>query len=160
MLGISLRPVTIRNRGDLDDIDPGPQEKYWVHSNWYWHQQSLDNLNIVFRMVHVEGMEHAVGMLAYGPFYRDNALTDPAPFDYELIHLVIDYRYKRRGIGSTVAVAALAALQANPDWKRVLVASHPENLDAQRFFAKLGFVPTSEVNYDGDPLSVIPRSAA
>lgn len=79
---------------------------------------------------------------------------------YELRYffVVVDDRYKRRGIGRTVARAALAALQANPDWNRILVASIPENVGAQRFSATLGFVPKSEVNDDGDPLSAIARS--
>lgn len=64
---VALRPVTTRNRGDLDDIDAGSTQRSWVHANWYWHQQSLDNPNIVFRLVYIAEVETAVGMVAIGP---------------------------------------------------------------------------------------------
>jgi hypothetical protein len=63
----TLKPVTTANRGDLDDIDAGPEARYWVHSNWYWHQRALDNPNILFRLIHVAGEEAAVGMMAFEP---------------------------------------------------------------------------------------------
>jgi hypothetical protein len=43
MVNWSLRPVTVANRGDLDDIDDidlGDPARYWVHSNWYRHQRA------------------------------------------------------------------------------------------------------------------------
>ena len=38
----ALQPVTIAN------IDPGDPARSWVHSNWFWHQQSLDNAAVTF----------------------------------------------------------------------------------------------------------------
>lgn len=149
---ISLRPVTVANRGDLEDIDPGPEQRYWVHSNWYWHQWSIDNPHIVFRLIHVEGIEAAVGMVAYGPFYRDEALTEAVAGEYEIIHLVIDHQYHGRGYGKVAALAALRSLLALPDCQRVVVANHPDNTAARAFFRSLGFVPIDRRNYDGDPM--------
>jgi ribosomal protein S18 acetylase RimI-like enzyme len=152
---IELRPVTLANRGDLDDIDPGDPQRYWVHSNWYWHQQSLDNPNITFRLVHVRGQEAAVGMVAWGPMYLDEALTDRVQGAYEITHLVLDRRHQRQGIGAAVARKVLAMLLALPDCEGVVVAVHPDNAASASLFRSLGFVPADMTNYDGDPMLVV-----
>ena len=100
---LSLKPVTLANRGDLDDIDPGPAALGWVHSNWYWHQVSLDRADIEFRMIHLDSVDEAVGMIGYGQAYADESLLEPIPGTYELAHLVIDHRHHRRGIGRVAA---------------------------------------------------------
>jgi RimJ/RimL family protein N-acetyltransferase len=149
---VALRPVTLANRGDLDDIDPGHPMRTWVHANWYWHQQSLEHPAVTFRMIHLAGVEPAVGMVAFGPAYEDVELTRPIAGEYEIIHLVLDARYQRRGIGSVVARAALQILLAIPGCTRVVVAINPANAASARFFATLGFEPIERVNYDGDPM--------
>jgi diamine N-acetyltransferase len=149
-----LEPVTLDNRGDLDDIDPGRAALEWVHSNWYWHQVSLDRPPVNFRLVHVDGVDVAVGMVGYGQAYADEALLQPVPGRYELAHLVIDHRHHRQGIGKAVARSVLTMLAAEPDCSEVIVAHHPDNEPSRLLFQKLGLQPTEERNYDGDPLLV------
>ncbi len=149
-MNVQLRPVTIANRGYLEDIEPGEPQRYWVHSNWYWHQQSLDNPNITFRMVHVASEEAPVGMVAYGPMYLDEALTRRVSGAYEITHLVLDVKYQRRGLGAIVCNAVLAALLELPDCQRVVVAVHPDNNASAAFFLSLSFAPTELRNYDQD----------
>lgn len=153
---ISLRPVTLANRGDLDDIDAGATQRYWVHSPWYWHQQSLDHPQILFRLVHLHTVDAAVGMVAFGPAYADEGLQQRLDGAYELIHVVIDSRHQRRGIGRSVARSVLHMLAAQPDCERILVAHHPENTASRTFFLRLGFQPTELTNYDGDPTLELP----
>lgn len=109
---LALKPVTVANRGDLDKIDAGLEQRYWVHSNWYGYQQSLDHPHITFHLIHHAEEAEAVGMVAYGPAYADAALTTPIPGAYELIHLVVDYRHHRKGIGQAIAVAVIQMLAA------------------------------------------------
>lgn len=149
---LQLRPVTVANRGDLDEIDAGPEERYWVHSNWYWHQQSIDNPNNSFRLIHRDGIGAAVGMVAYGPFYEDEALTKVVGGEYEIIHLVIGKPHQGKGIGREAALSVLSGLLALPDCLRVVVATNPANRASTRFFTSLGFRPTGRKNYDADPL--------
>ena len=152
---ISLRPVTIHNRGGLEDIDAGDPARYWVHSPWYWHQWSLDNPHATFRLIHSSDAETAVGMVAYGPLYEDEALTKAVPGTYELIHIVVDHRAQGKGIGRIVTESVLAALRALPDCERIFIAHHPDNHTSRLFFTKLGFAPSSQINYDGDPMRVL-----
>jgi RimJ/RimL family protein N-acetyltransferase len=151
---IQLRPVTLANRGDLDDIDPGEPERYLVHANWYWHQQSLENPDVTFRLIHLKDHESAVGMVAYGPFYNDRGLTQRADGSYEVIHLVIDRRWRRSGIGTRVVASVVRILRALPDCQRVVVATHPDNEVSKGFFQSMGFQPVDKKNYDGDPIMI------
>jgi RimJ/RimL family protein N-acetyltransferase len=157
---VTLRPVTLANRGDLDDIDPGHPVRTWVHANWYWHQQSLERPAVTFRLIHVADAAVAVGLVAYGPSYEDEALTRPIAGEYEIIHLVLDAAHQRRGIGTIVARSVLGALLALPDCSRVVVASNPANAGSARFFGVLGFEPIERRNYDGDPMRAYRRPAA
>lgn len=149
---IQLRPVTLANRGDIDDIDPGPQALAWVHVGWYWHQVDLDRPAVEFRLVHVDGIDSAVGMVAHGPAYRDEELTEAIPGRYELTHLVIDHRHHRQGIGTVVARSVLTTLAARPDCEEIMVAHHPDNAPSRALFLGLGCTPSDERNYDGDPV--------
>jgi RimJ/RimL family protein N-acetyltransferase len=68
--------------------------------------------------------------------------------------------HQRRGLGTIVARAALGALLALPDCRRVVVATNPANAASARFFGALGFAPIERPNYDGDPMRAYPRPAA
>jgi RimJ/RimL family protein N-acetyltransferase len=151
---LQLRPVTVSNRSDLEDIDPGDPQRYWVHSNWYWHQQSLDNPSVTFRLIHIAQHEPAVGMVGYGPMYTDEALTNAVPGAYEITHIVIDMKHQRQGLGALVAKSVLDLLLALPDCERVLVAVHPDNAASAALFRSIGFVPVDLKNYDQDPMLI------
>jgi diamine N-acetyltransferase len=156
---IKLHPVTLKNRGDLDEIDPGDLQRNWVHSAWYWHQQSIENPNIIFRLIHLDAVECAVGMVAFGPAYSDEKLTQPIDGAYEIIHLVIDHRHQKQGIGKLAAHSIIHMLAAHPDCERILVAHHPDNIASRSLFIKLGFQPVDLRNYDGDPMLELVRSS-
>lgn len=149
---VRLRPVDLSNREYLDEIDPGPAALGWVHSNWYWHQVSLDRADVDFRLVHLDGDPAAVGMVGFGQAYADEALLAPVPGRYELAHLVIDHRHHRRGIGRAVARAVLTMLAAQPDCREVVIAHHPDNDASRLLFSALGLHAVDERNYDGDPM--------
>ncbi len=148
---IQLRPVTVVNRGDLEDIDPGDPQRTWVHANWYWHQQSLDHPEATFRLVHVVAEDAAVGMVAYGPMYLDESLTQRVTEAFDIVHLVMDAKHQRKGLGAIVGKSVLAALLALPDCRRVVVAVNPDTNASAAFSRALGFVPTELRNYDQDP---------
>jgi RimJ/RimL family protein N-acetyltransferase len=157
---LQLRPVTIANRGDLDEIDAGAEERYWVHANWYWHQQSIDHPDVTFRLIHLDGVATAVGIVAYGPYYEDEALTRAIHGEYEIIHLVVDKAHRHKGIGRAAALSVLRLLLALPDCRRVVAATNLANRASALFFAGLGFRPFDRRNYDGDPMCVYERGEA
>lgn len=67
-----------------------------------------------------------------------NALLDvPA---VHMSHAVVADRHKRRGAGRAL-VAAAAAFAEQHGLEQLVVSVHPGSRDANRFFARLGFVP-------------------
>jgi diamine N-acetyltransferase len=156
---IKLQPITLENRGDLDEIDAGAPQRNWVHSAWYWHQQSIGNPNIIFRLIHSDAFECAIGMVAFGPAYEDEQLTRQIDGAYEIIHLVLDHHHQKKGMGQLVARSIIHMLAAHPDCERVLVAHHPDNSVSRSLFIKLGFQPVELRNYDGDPMLELLQSS-
>jgi diamine N-acetyltransferase len=149
---VRLLPVTMANRGDLDDIEPGDPERYLVHANWYWHQVSLEHPAITFRLVHPAEEGEAVGMVACGASYRDRDLTQRIEGDFEIHHLVIDHHHQARGLGRAVVALVIDELRGLPSCRRVVVAINPDNARSRAFFAARGARPIDERNYDGDPM--------
>ncbi|MEX2289854.1 MAG: GNAT family N-acetyltransferase [Mycobacteriales bacterium] len=67
-----------------------------------------------------------------------NALLDlPA---VHMSHAVVADRHKRRGAGKALVAAAAAHAEQN-GLEQIVVSVHPGSRDANRFFARLGFVP-------------------
>jgi ribosomal protein S18 acetylase RimI-like enzyme len=155
MTDFELRPVTLKNRGDLEHIHAGEQAQFWLQRHWVWHQHALENNHIVFRLIHIPSVVPAVGMVAYGPAYADEQHTIGILGDFELLHLVIDARYQRRGLGRAVAVQVLRILATEPDCKRILLTLNPANTPGKAFVEQLGFLPIAQKHYDGDPMWAI-----
>jgi len=155
MREFELRAVTLENRGDLEQINPGEQAQAWVRRHWFWHQHALENSHISFRLIHIPRAVHAIGMVAFGAAYSDEAHTIGFLGDFELLHLVIDQHYQRQGLGRDVAVQVLRTLANEPDCRRILVALNAANLPAQSFVEALGFLAIKQQHYDGDPMWAI-----
>lgn len=67
-----------------------------------------------------------------------NALLDTPAL--HVSHAVVADRHKRRGAGKAL-VAAAAAFAEERGLEQVVVSVHPGSREANRFFARLGFVP-------------------
>lgn len=91
-------------------------------------------------------------MVAFRRAYSDEELTVAVAGRYELTHLVIDHHHHRQGIGNAVARSVLTMLAAQPDCRELMVAHHPDNEPSRQLFTNLGFTPSDERNYDGDPV--------
>jgi RimJ/RimL family protein N-acetyltransferase len=143
--------LTSENEHLVDAIYPGDQEQYWVHYNWYWKDVSYRKADIAAKLIYVAEVELPVGFIAYGQYYQDEALTEPVPGWYEVIHLVIDKPFQRRGYGRQATAIALDLLKRQPDCERIVIAHNPENLAARALYEQFGFVEFGH-NYDGDPL--------
>jgi diamine N-acetyltransferase len=143
--------ITPENDPFVDQIYPGDQEKYWVHYNRYWADNGRRLPDVEAKLICADAVEGYVGFIAYGQHYQDEELTQPVSGWYEIIHLVIDKPFQRRGYGRQATLKAIATLQVKPDCERIVIAHHPDNSGARTLYETLGFTAIG-VNYDGDPL--------
>jgi len=148
---MEFRAVSPGTEGFIDTIFPGQTAQYWVHYNRYWYQNALEKQDIEVRLITVDEIDQPVGFIAYGQHYPDEALTQPKPGTYEIIHLVIDESYQGLGYGRAATQKAIALLDAIDTCETIDIAHHPDNVAAQVLYRSLGFVEVG-TNYDGDPL--------
>lgn len=140
------------NEHFVDEIYPGDEERFWVHYNSYWLENSRTKEGIAAYLIYVDDQTVPVGFIAYGQFYKDEELTRPRKGWYEVAHLVIAKKFQGRGYGRQATLMAINALRSKEDFEKVVIAYHPDNIPARNLYRSLGFVETGEVNYDGDPL--------
>lgn len=136
----------------VDAISPGAEAEDWVYDNRHWLNHSRARADIAARLIYVDEHQAPVGFLACGPYYTDRALTQAVPGWYEIIHLVIDAPFQKRGYGRRATRLAIEWLQAKPDCQAIVIAYNPDNVVAQHLYAALGFTERVGQNYDDDPL--------
>lgn len=143
--------ITADNEHYVDRIYPGDEEQYWVHYNRYWLENSRTHANIDAKLIYVGESEEPVGFIAYGQHYQDEELAAPLLGVYEIIHLVIDKPWQRRGYGRQATLLAIELLRQEPACRAIVIAHNPANHGARALYTSLGFVEIGR-NYDGDPL--------
>lgn len=154
MIDFKLRPVDLTNRGDLETAQL-IEAAEGLARPWFWHQHSLENSHIQFRLIHMPTTVRAVGLVAFGPAYVDEQHTFGILGDFALLQLAIAPTHQRQGLGRAVAVQVLQSLALQHDCRRILVAIPADSLSAQGFFQHLGFLPIAQPHYDGDPMWAI-----
>ena len=149
-------PISAQNEAWVDRIDAGPAARGWVHYNRLWLDRSRAHPDIDARLIVVDAAPEPVGFIAYGQHYADEALREPVSGWYELIQLVIDRPFQRRGYGREATLTAIALLRAMPGCAAIVIAHHPDNHAARALYEALGFQECGR-NYDGDPLLRLER---
>ena len=154
---MEFRVITSESERFVETIFAGQTAQYWVHYNRYWHQLALEKDDIEARLITVDEIDQPIGFIAYGQHYLDEALTQPKPGTYEIIHLVIDEPYQGRGFGREATQKTIALLATIDTCQAIVIAHHPDNIAAQKLYRSLGFVQIG-TNYDGDPLLELRRA--
>lgn len=143
--------ITDTNEAHVSRIFAGDQQQYWVHYNSYWLENSRKVPGIQARLIYSDDVAPPVGFIAYGQHYADEQMTQPVAGTLEIIHMVIDEPYQRRGYGREATRLAVKELRHLPGQNRIVIAHNPANEPAQHLYESLGFIVYGK-NYDGDPL--------
>lgn len=151
MVRASLVDIDASNERFVNSITAGAHAAPWVHVNSYWLQNSRRLTNVEMKLIYMLRGLNPVGVVAFGQHFADEALTDAIAGCGEVIHLVIDEAEQGQGFGRQATELAIAELQADRRYERIVIAHHPDNLIAQALYRSLGFVEFG-TNYDGDPL--------
>jgi len=146
--------VNQTNKSYINKIKPKAKQAHLVHYNAYWYGQSIIKDDIEFKLLKHNNMY--VGVIAFGQFYVDAYLQQKEAGSAEIIHMVIDENHQQNGYGKAALIEAINLLKKQ-NFKNILVATHPENKVTKKLFKQVGFQTTNQVNYDGDPLYILPK---
>lgn len=133
-MNVTLEAVTIDNFETLMDMELPPEQAGYLASNAYSIAQAHYYPDFRPRAICVDGVP--AGFALY-----DIAGDDEAGH-YAIYRLMVDHGRQRQGIGRAAMALLLAEIQACPDARRISICYQPENVNAQRFYASLGFIET------------------
>lgn len=144
---VKLRKIDNTNKHWINIVKAKPKQRILLHYNAYWYGQSLIVDNIHCFLIKKEN--NYLGFVAFGPYYKDEYLQEKQIDIAEIIHLVIDGKYQKQGIGKLISEEIIQILKTQK-YSKIYVAVSEENKDASLFWRKLNFVETSLKNYDDD----------
>ena len=137
-MGVSLRPVTRENVRACINLKVEPGQENFVAPNDYSIAEALAEPDLSPLAI-CDG-DAVVGFAMYG--------QDPDTDRWWIIRFMIDADHQGKGIG-TAALRALVELIAERHGCAELFLSYvPGNAVAERLYARVGFVPTGELEGD------------
>ena len=150
---ITLREITEDNVGDVLALRLAPGQERFVSSvaDSLAEAEEHPEGNPWFRAVYADGQPVGFVMLS-----RD---VEPRPPDINgpwfLWKLLVDHRHQGRGYGRQVVERIVELVRA--EGATELLTSHvPGDEGPAGFYARLGFVPTGELDPDGEILLRLP----
>ena len=155
---LTLREITDENRDAILDLRVAPGQERFVSSVRYSIREAAENPHGKpwYRAVYAGDEPVGFVMLSWD--------VEPQPPDINgpwfLWKLLIDERHQGRGYGFEV-VRQIAELVRSEGATELLTSYVPENGGPAGFYERLGFVPTGELDPDGEVLMrlVLPFAA-
>ena len=137
-MNVTLEPVTIGNFEALMDMELPPEHAAFLASNAYSIAQAHYYPDYQPRAIYCDGAP--AGFALYDISGNGEA------GHYAIYRLMVEHARQRQGIGRAAMVLLLAEIRACADARRISICYKPDNANAQRFYASLGFV---EIGIDG-----------
>lgn len=133
-MNVTLEAVTIDNFEALMNMELPPEQAAFLASNAYSIAQSHYYPDYRPRAIYCNDVP--AGFALY------DVRGDDEEGHVAIYRLMIDHARQRQGIGRAAMILLLAEIRAFPDAARISICYKPENANAQRFYASLGFVET------------------
>ncbi|MDQ2819344.1 MAG: GNAT family N-acetyltransferase [Pseudomonadota bacterium] len=133
-MNVTLEAVTIDNFETLMDMELPPEQAGYLASNAYSIAQAHYYPDYRPRAIYADGAP--AGFALY-----DIAGDDEAGH-YAIYRLMVDHARQRQGIGRAAMALLLAEIRACADARRISICYKPDNVNAQQFYASLGFMET------------------
>jgi diamine N-acetyltransferase len=149
---ITLDPVTAHNWRAVSKLEVSPEQRTFVAGpNFYLVLCAYDPPLWNPLAILLDGV--VIGFLMWAIDSSDGSAW--------LGGITVDRQHQRNGFGSLAVESAIAMLSRDHRVAEFALSYHPSNIVAANAYAKLGFVPTSELEGDEivaryriDPLSV------
>ena len=146
-VNITLREITEENADSVLALRTTPDQERFVSSVKYSLAEAAENPqgNPWFRAVYADGQPVGFVMLSWN--------VEPQPPDINgpwfLWKLLIDHRHQRKGYGQEV-VRQIVELVRGQGATELLTSHVPGDGGPAGFYARLGFVPTGELDPEGE----------
>lgn len=144
---VTLREITEDNSGSVLALRCTPDQERFVSSVADSLDEAADHPegNPWFRAVYADGRPVGFVMLSWDVEPRPPEINGP----WFLWKLLIDHRHQGLGYGREV-VRQVAELVRSRDGAELLTSHVPGEGGPADFYARLGFVPTGELDPDGE----------
>ena len=129
---ISVRDVTADNWEAVVDLELLEEQEDFVASNAYSLAESKYNAFAVPQAIYAG--KKVVGFVMYETLHDEGE-----PEAYSIYRFMIDRRHQGHGYGRRALEQVLKEISKRPDSKRITICYVPNNANAKRFYASLGF---------------------
>jgi diamine N-acetyltransferase len=155
-VAVELVEITGANRAAVEAVRLAPSQERFVSDVPDSLAQAVEHAyaNPWYRAVYAAGEPIGFVMLSWNATPRPPDVIGP----WFLWKLIIDERHQGRGHGADV-VRQVAALVAAEGATELLTSYVPGEGGPAGFYARLGFVPTGEVDGDGEVIVRLPLPA-
>jgi diamine N-acetyltransferase len=133
-MSVTLEAVTIDNFEVLMDMELPADQAAYLASNAYSIAQSHYYPDYRPRAIYCDGVP--AGFALY------DVRGDDEAGHYAIYRLMVNHPRQHQGIGRAAMALLLDEIRACPDVRRITICYKPDNANAQRFYASLGFVET------------------
>lgn len=133
-MNVTLEAITIDNFETLMDMELPPEQAAYLASNAYSIAQAHYYPDYQARAIYCDGVP--TGFALY------DISGDGEAGHYAIYRLMVDHPRQSQGIGRAAMGLLLDEIRGCEDARRISICYKPDNANAQRFYASLGFVET------------------
>ena len=134
-MNITLRPVTRANFSAVVGLTVAPEQADFVASNLYSLAEAA--VEPTWRPLAIYAGDDLVGFAMFG--------RDDESGRWWIMRYMIDAQHQGRGYGTAALPVLIDLMIERHGCSEIFLGYAPENAVAERLYARMGFVPTGEV---------------
>jgi diamine N-acetyltransferase len=138
-MDITLQPVTRQNFARVIDLKVAPDQANFVAPNLYSIAEA--SVEPDWTPLAILAGETVVGFAMFG--------LEEGAGRWWIIRFMIDAEHQGKGYGTTALRELIDLMAERHAPREILLGYEPENIIAERLYARFGFVPTGELE-DGE----------
>ena len=131
---ITLREITRDNYVTCLNLKVSKEQESFVAPNTWSLAQSKYETECIPLAIYKD--DEMVGFLLYCIADFDN--------NYWIYRLMIDEKYQRKGYAYQAMLKLLEIITADKNHNKIYIDHHPDNIEANKLYSKLGFKKTDE----------------
>jgi diamine N-acetyltransferase len=134
-MDITFRPVTRENFSAVTELKVTPEQAEFVAPNLYSLAEAY--LEPTWTPLAIHAGDHLVGFAMFG--------RDDETGRWWIMRYMIDARHQGRGYGTAALPGLIDLIVARHGCSELFLGYEPDNEVAGRLYARMGFLPTGEI---------------